>query len=163
MNDEELKQYIGTSSGKVRVVIERGPVANFATAVCDDSELYKDPRAALAAGLSGIPVPPTYPFAMDRWGAFQELQPDDNDPVKVYRQLFTQLGPGLILHGEQAFEYHRPIHVGDVLEGEAVLVDVYAKESKGHVMTFAVTETTWTDNGTREPVLTSRSNLIHRA
>jgi hypothetical protein len=77
--------------------------------------------------------------------------------------MFAQLGPGLILHGEQAFEYHGPFHVGDVLLGEGRLVDAYTKESKGHTMTFAVTETTWKDDATGEPVVTSRMNVIHRA
>ena len=69
---------------------------------------------------------------------------------------------GIILHGEQEFIYHRPVFVGDVLEGEGHVVDAYAKESKGKTMTFLVTETVWRDEATKEPVVTSRFNLIHR-
>ena len=43
----------------------------------DESPIYRDPRAAAEAGLAGIPAPPTYPFVMENFGAFPELQPDD--------------------------------------------------------------------------------------
>jgi uncharacterized protein YrrD len=52
--------------------------------------------------------------------------------------------------------------VGDVLTGEGKVVDVYAKESKGKTMTFIVTETVWRDEATGEPVVTSRTNILHR-
>jgi acyl-CoA thioesterase FadM len=69
---------------------------------------------------------------------------------------------GIILHGEQEFTYHRSVVVGDVLLGEGVVVDAYAKESKGKTMTFVVTETVWRDDA-GEPVVTSRFNVIHRS
>ncbi|MCL4443925.1 MAG: MaoC family dehydratase N-terminal domain-containing protein, partial [Actinobacteria bacterium] len=69
---------------------------------------------------------------------------------------------GTILHGEQEFIYHKPVYVGDVLVGEGKVVDAYRKESKGHVMTFVVTEMVWRDDKTGDPVVTSRSNIIHR-
>ena len=52
--------------------------------------------------------------------------------------------------------------MGDVLVGEGRVVDAYQKESKGKTMTFIVTETTWVDDKTGEPVATSRFNVIHR-
>jgi acyl dehydratase len=69
---------------------------------------------------------------------------------------------GMVLHGEQEFEYHRPVMVGDVLEGEGKVTDVYEKESKGKTMTFLVTENVFKDAKTGDPVLTTRMNLIHR-
>src|SRR6185369_2310775 len=68
----------------------------------------------------------------------------------------------LVLHGEQEFEYHRPIVAGAVLRSEGKVVDAYEKESKGKTMTFVVSETVWSDDRTGDPVLTSRFNLIHR-
>jgi peroxisomal enoyl-CoA hydratase 2 len=74
--------------------------------------------------------------------------------------LFAQ--GGIVLHGEQEFQYHRPIEVGDVLVGEGTVLDVYEKESKGSIMTFIVIETAWRDEKTGEAVLTEKFNLIHR-
>jgi hypothetical protein len=69
----------------------------------------------------------------------------------------------LVLHGEQEFEYHRPILAGDVLVGEGKVTEAYEKETGSALMTFVVSETTWMDDKTGEPVVTTRFNLIHRA
>jgi acyl dehydratase len=164
MSDDELSKIIGKPMSKSRVVVERGPVANFATAVCDSNRVYRDPRAAAEAGLDAIPVPPTYPFVMQTWGEFPEEQPADKPKGNPMGEVIGPLMAkgGIILHGEQEFIYHRPVVVGDVLVGEGHVVDAYAKESKGKTMTFLVTETVWRDEATAEPVVTSRFNLIHR-
>ncbi len=73
--DDELKAVIGTRTSSATVVIERGPIAAFALAVCDQNPIYRDPRASEAAGFDAIPSPPTFPFVMDTWGRFAELQP----------------------------------------------------------------------------------------
>lgn len=164
MADVELKSIIGKAMSKSTVVVERSAVTNFADAVVDPSPVYRDPRAAAEAGLPAIPAPPTFPFVMNSWGQFPELQPDD---APTGNPMGEVLGPlmakgGLILHGEQEFVYHRPVFVGDVLAGEGTIVDAYTKESKGATMTFVVTETVWRDDKTGEPVVTSRFNVIHR-
>lgn len=165
VDEDVLKGIVGKPMSKAKVVVERGPVANFATAVCDQDPVYRDPEAARAAGFDAIPVPPTFPFVMDTWGAFPEIQPADlptgNPMAEVIGPLMA--GGGLILHGEQEFEYHRPVVVGDVLLGEGRITDAYTKESKGRTMTFIVTETVWRDDRTGDPVVTTRFNLIHRA
>jgi acyl dehydratase len=163
--DDVLKSVIGKPMSKAKVVIERGPVANFATAVCDPDPVYRDPQAAKEAGFDRIPTPPTYPFVMSSWGDFPEIQPPDRPSGNPLGEVVGPLMAkgGLILHGEQEFEYHRPVFVGDVLVGEGTVVDAYAKESKGKTMTFVVTETVWKDDKTGEPVVTSRFNLIHRS
>jgi acyl dehydratase len=159
-----LSKIIGQPTGKSVVTVERGHLATFAGAVKNASPVYRDPRAATEAGLAGIPAPPTYPFVMENFGVFPELQPSD---APTGNPMVSVLGPlmakgGLILHGEQEFTYHRPIFAGDVLEGEGKVVDAYQKESKGKTMTFVVVETVWTDQATGDPVCTSRMNIIHR-
>ncbi len=165
VDEAQLKAIIGKPMSKSKVVVERGPVANFATAVCDPNPVYRDPRAAREAGLERIPAPPTFPFVMNTWGEFAEDQPTDKPTGNPMGEIIGPLmaSGGLILHGEQAFEYHRPVFVGDVLVGEGTVVDAYAKESKGRTMTFVVTETVWKDADSGEPVATTRFNLIHRA
>ena len=150
MTDDDLSTIIGTPTSTTVVTVERGQLAEFAAAVKDSSPEYRDPRAAAAVGLAGIPAPPTYPFVMGNFGAFPELQPDD---APKGNPMGAVLGPlmangGIILHG--------------VLEGRGTVVDAYRKESKGKVMTFVVVETAWSDQATGEPVCTSRMNIIHR-
>ncbi len=136
---------IGKPTGAHRVTIERGPVSNFADALKDDNPVYHDPAAAEAAG----------------FGQPEDPSGGDNPMRKVMGELFAK--GALVLHGEQEFDYHRPIVVGDVLIGEGRIVDLYEKESKGRTMTFLVTETVWRDEKSGEPAVTERFNLIHRS
>jgi acyl dehydratase len=163
--EDVLKGIIGQPTGKAKVVVERGPVTHFADAVFSTSPIYRNPEAAKAAGFDAIPAPPTWPFAMEFAGKFEEIQPAD---APTGNPLMAAVGPlmakgGLILHGEQEFIYHRPVQVGDVLKSEGKIVDAYQKESKGKTMTFIVSETNWSDDKTGEPVVTARFNLIHRS
>ncbi len=164
MANDVLDKIIGKPTGTTVVTVERGHLGLFAQAVKDGSPVYRDPRAAAAAGLAGIPAPPTYPGVMGNFGVYPELQPDGaptgNPMGDVLMPLMAK--GGIILHGEQEFNYHRPVYAGDVLVGEGRVVDAYQKESKGRTMTFVVVETAWTDRTTGEPVCTSRMNIIHR-
>lgn len=139
--------HVGQVGGQARVVVERGPVAQFARAV----------KAPVPA--AGDVVPPTFLIAATHWGAFAEQQPVDAapDPVSVVIRGWLKEG-GLLLHGEQAFQYHRALRVGDVLDVETEVVDMYEKGS----MTFAVAETRYADASTAEPVATGRSTYIKR-
>ena len=160
------KSVIGTSTGKSKVVVERGPLAMFARSVKDENPIYHNAEAAKEAGFDDIPAPPTYAFSgMTFWGTFPEIQPDDTPEVNVMADV---MGPliakgGIILHGEQSFEYHRDLVAGDVLVGEGKVVDIYEKDSKGKTMTFLVTENAFRDEKTGDPVVTTRMNLIHRS
>jgi acyl dehydratase len=156
---------IGKPTPGTRVVLERGPVANFAKACTDENPVYQDPEAAKAAGFDTFPAPPTYAFAWSHFGAFPETQPDSaKGPNPMFEIMGALRGKGgMILHGEQEFIYHRTPQVGDDLVGEGSVKDIYEKESKGKTMTFIVTETVWKDARTGEPVVTALFNLIHRA
>ena len=134
---DELK---GQTMGTQKVQIERGPVRVFADALMDSDPVYRD---------DGAPVPPTFPFVMSYWGSMGEGGAAGL-PIDVLRQR------GLILHGEQSFEYLEWPHVGDVLEGTTTVTDVYEKErSNGGKLEFYVSETDWRDANTGDPVVKS--------
>ena len=157
---------IGRSTGTQRVAVERQPLSNFAKAVKDTNPIYSDPRAAKAAGFDNIPAPPTWSFAMGSWGLYPELQ--EGLPKVEGNPMFEIIGKlqakgGLVLHGEQEFEYHRPLVAGEVLLSEGKAIDASEKETGSAVMTFVVSETVWKDEKSGEPVVISRFNLIHRA
>jgi hypothetical protein len=78
------------------------------------------------------------------------------------QELSAELGPGLVLHAEQEFAYHRTPLVGNVLRGTTTIVDVFTRPSSGRVLTFVVVETAWTDAGSDEPVVTCRFTAVHQ-
>ena len=141
-----LTELKGQETGTQKVAIERGPVRVFAEALGDTDEVYSGEDAL---------VPPTFPFVMSYWGSLG-TGGAAGLPIDRLR------GPGrAILHGEQAFEYHRWPKVGDVLEGTTVITDVYEKErSNGGKLEFYVTETDWKDSTSGEPVVKSIFTLV---
>lgn len=124
-------------------MVERGKVAEFARAVLNASPAHDGPDAL---------APPTFPQSMALWRA--------RTP-----RASAGLGRGgldmrRVLHGEQEFEYLRPLRAGDVLTAESHVKDRYEKEGRrGGTMTFVVTETVFKDrNG--EVVAYSRGTTI---
>lgn len=121
--------------------IEAGKVEEFARAVHDDNPVHRDEEAAAAAGLFGIVAPLT--FTRTAW--FPRYRPDhlEGGPRRGFDLGFDR---GRTVHGEQAYEFDRPVVVGDVLTGTTTLTDVYRKEGvRGGSMTFAVLETDFHD------------------
>ncbi len=162
----DWSRFIGRATGRGTVVVERSALDNFARALHDDNPVYHDADAAEEAGFDGVPAPPTFAFAAQNWGRWEELQPTDGVTVEGHpvSEIMGELmaGGGLILHGEQEFTYHRPLTAGQELTYEGVVRDVYEKTSRDRLMTFIVVEDTFRDAG-GEPVVTSTMNLIHRA
>lgn len=167
---------VGRLVGHQTVRVERAPIAQFARAIGEDSDIYLDLRAAQAAGFDSVPIPATFPFAMGYWGAVPELQPEGETELDlppelsqlghigvVMAELIATLGPGLVLHAEQDFEYQRQIVVGDVLTASTRIAGVETKKSRDSILTFVAIETEWTDAHYGKPVLTSTFTAVHRA
>lgn len=76
-----------------------------------------------------IPVPPTYLFCLEML--------DCADPLDFIRPL--DIDVSRLLHGEQSFVYHAPVHVGDRITFYSKITDVYYK-ARG-ALTFAEQDT----------------------
>jgi acyl dehydratase len=143
----------------VRVEIEHGPVMLFARAVKDTNALYASAQSARAAGFDRVPVPPTYTFVMASAGAFPDLQPDGSTGSMYASSSGDAAGvfarDGLFLHGEQHFTYHRPVAVGDVLEGRLRTSKSVARQARRGPMEVTYFQTRWTDLA-GEPVVDER-------
>ena len=142
-----LRELKGQDLGEARVRIEAGPVRVFATSVTDRDPAYREPAA---------PVPPTFAFALPYWGSLGQGGAGAL-PIDSLR------GPGrMILHGEQAFTYHRQPRVGDELVGRTTVHDVYEKTSERADLHFYVTRTAWADAASGEPTVDSDFTLVVR-
>lgn len=123
-------------------VVERGKVAEFARAVLNENADYGKPDAI---------APPTFPQTLSFWRTRQARPQSGGDQGRDMSR---------VLHGEQEFEYVRPLRAGDVLTATSRVIDEYEKEGKrGGTMRFVVSETQFTDaNG--EVVAYSRGTSI---
>jgi len=140
------KSIIGTRGKPFTMPVEWGKVREFARSIRDSSPLYFDPEVAKKE-CGGIPVPVTFLQTAAFW------QSADSSPTFSF-------DIRRILHGEQEFEFFKPIFVGDTLTGVARVADIYEKAGgRGGSMTFMVMEIDYT-NQKGEKVAIARSTLI---
>ncbi|HEY9310891.1 MaoC family dehydratase N-terminal domain-containing protein [Williamsia sp.] len=114
--------------------VERSRIRQFAVAIGEENPIYRNKKAAVAAGHSDVLAPPTFLFGL-------ELEHSD-----VFGDLAAHgVDLGNVLHGEQRFRYFSDVHAGDRLQFTTAYVDAYTKASGA--LDFLVRRTTVTRDG----------------
>ncbi|MGH3915013.1 MAG: FAS1-like dehydratase domain-containing protein [Pseudonocardiaceae bacterium] len=126
--------------------VGREKIREFAEAVGDDDAVYRDSSAARAAGYPDVIAPPTFAIIVSMRA--QELLVDDPELGLDYTR---------VVHGDQSFVHHRPIHAGDELA--ATLHIDRIRTMGGNDMLTVRCEIT---DDTGAPVTTARSMLVIR-
>ena len=122
------KKVIGHEFKPFSTTVEAGKVKLFCKAIGEEDPIYADEAAAKAAGYRAVPVPPTFLQAIT-----------NDDPEKGGLLKLINVDIGLILHGEQHYDYLAPVFVGDKVTCQQKIVDIYDK--KGGALWFIVSET----------------------
>jgi acyl dehydratase len=141
--NHELK---GKEYQEVTFEVERERVVQFAEAIGEDDPIFLDPEAARAAAFPEQVAPPTFPTVMQIMTSGQ---------VVLDQEL--GLNYAMVVHGEQEYEWRRPIVVGDVLKATPRIADIYARGPNE----FLVIEAEITDAG-GAVVCVARSTLLSR-
>lgn len=123
------RKFIGQASEDRFVEVEKGQLRLFAKATGETNPVYTDEAAARAAGYPALPAPPTFAFSLGLLA-----------PAKTGSIAEMGVNIGNVLHGEQRFDYHAPIHAGDRIRLRTETVDIY--EKKGGALEFIVQDTT---------------------
>jgi acyl dehydratase len=145
-----------------RFPVESGQVLAFAQAIGDQNPVYRDTAAAKAVGLAQIAAPPTFVQASAHFDPDYPLRP--NPGVEWFG---SGAGPGTldergagVLHGEQHYEYHRPLVVGDVLTATVTPGRTWEKEGRrGGKLVFFEAVTVFSDQA-GQPVVTTRGVAV---
>ena len=145
------KEMIGRVLSTGSATVSADHVAGFARALGDENPLYLDPEAARRGPFGGLVAPPTYPVAFM------------TEAMAGGMNAFLELGLNFmtLVHGEQEFEYVRPVRTGETLALTARVADVYEKAGSSGVLDFVVLETEARD-ASGQPVFFSRATLISR-
>ncbi|GLW99610.1 MaoC family dehydratase N-terminal domain-containing protein [Microtetraspora sp. NBRC 16547] len=93
--------------------VSRVKIKEFAAAIGDTNPIYSDRDAAAAAGHPDVIAPPTFPIVFSLAGADEAL----SDPE-------FGLNFAMVVHGEQRFEYQRPIYAGDQLICTSTITEI---------------------------------------
>ena len=140
------KSDIGKVGKPITMRIEAGKIREFAKSIKDPNPLYHD-EAAAKAEVGGIMPSPTFLMTLAHWD-----EGEGRPHVKMDLRR--------VLHGEQEFEYLKPVYAGDVLTAVTKVTDVFEKSGgRGGTMTFVVMETEFT-NQKGQKVAISRGTTI---
>jgi len=126
--------------------VSRVKIAEFADAIGDPNPLYRDRAAAQAAGFADVIAPPTFAIVISMSGSASAAA----DPG-------LGLNYAMVVHGEQRFEYARPLVAGDVVTAQATISDI--RDAGRNVMLSTRTEIRTVEG---EHVCTAHSTLVER-
>lgn len=101
----------------------------------DEDPAYRNVDEATHRGFDRIPALLTF----TQVGRFPHYRGDDlKDGIQGFNLGFD---PQRTVHGEQEYEFERPVYVGDELTDTTTLTDVYRREGEDGTLTFAVLTT----------------------
>ena len=126
--------------------VSRVKIAEFATAIGEQSPLCHDQEAAVKAGYPDVIAPPTFAIVISTAGASATIR----DPG-------LGVNYAMVVHGEQSFSHVRPLHAGDVVLTQTTIEQI--KPMRKHTSVTMRTEITTTDG---ELVCTARNTLVER-
>lgn len=124
--------------------VSRVKIREFADAIGDRNPLYRDREAAKAAGYPDVIAPPTFPIVVSLGN------PGLADPA-------LGLNYAMVVHGEQRFEYTRPLRAGDVITCTSTITEI---RSIGNNEKMVVETEIATVEG--EPVCKSYNTIVER-
>ena len=126
--------------------VSRTKIAEFATAIGEQSPLCHDPAAARQAGYPDVIAPPTFAIVITT-----------TSNVQVIHDSGLGVNYSMVVHGEQAFEHARPLHAGDWVVARSTIEDI--REVGRHMMMTTRTDIATVDG---EHVCTARGMLVER-
>ena len=111
--------------------VGREAIRDFATAIGDTNPAYQNVDAARDLGHPDLIAPPTFPFVLTMKGMAKVMF--DPDLGLDYMR---------VVHGEQHFDYERPIHAGDQLTVTSTIADIHSSGRNEFVTTRSELRTT---------------------
>ena len=140
-------EYVGkTFESSQPYEVSRVKIAEFATAIGEQSPCCFDQDAARQAGYPDVIAPPTFAIVISMSSTARAV----TDPG-------LGLNYAMVVHGEQAFEHARPLHAGDQVVATTTIEEI--RPIKQHTRMTMRTDLSTVDG---EHVCTARNTLVER-
>ena len=142
------RDFVGRSvTSRAPFEVTRSDIRRFAAAIGDSNPAYRDVAAAQALGHPDLIAPPTFLITLSAAGdGGSELV---SDPA-------LGLDYTLVVHGEERFEFHRPVHAGDLLDTVTTIASI--RDAGRNELMLLVTEVT----SSGEKVATLSNTIVSR-
>jgi acyl dehydratase len=137
-----FENMIGKRSEKVINAVERGAVKKFAEAIGDPHPIYVDREYGAKTHYQNNIAPPTFPRVFD-YGTIEALK----------------LPAAGLIHGEQVFEYERPLVVGEEVHCYSEVGNYFEKAGGSGKMGFLIINNNGEDASGKE-IFRSKSVII---
>ncbi len=135
----------GKEYDAVEFEIEADRIRQYADAVGEDSDVYRDAEAAKAAGFRDVVAPPMFAVVYSA----PAMGPAILDPE-------VGINFPAMVHGGQEFEWGEPVVAGDKITTTAKVNEIYEKDGKG----FYVFETVSENQDGAEVVRATWTNIV---
>jgi acyl dehydratase len=140
-------QYVGKTFPPTEPYqVSREKLREFADAIGDANPVFRSRAAAQEAGFPDVIAPPTFAIVISVASSGKALA----DPG-------LNLNYAMVVHGEQRFEYSRPLVAGDVVTAQSTIASI--REVGSLSMMTTTTEIRTVDG---EHVCTAHSTLVER-
>lgn len=126
--------------------VSRAKIAEFADAIGDPNPIYRDTDAAKAAGHPDVIAPPTF-LTIINLASINAIVADPELGLDYSR----------MVHGDQRFTHHRPVHAGDELRLTTHIDDIFTRAGNDFLNVRADISTV-----AGEPVSTTHAQLVVR-
>ncbi len=126
--------------------VSRVKIAEFANAIGDPNPIYRDRKLAQESGHRDVPAPPTFPIVISMSGSARAIM----DPG-------LGVNYAMVVHGEQRFEYRRPVYAGDVVTCQVTIADI--RDAGRNVLVTTQSQINSVDG---EHVCTAYSTIVER-
>jgi acyl dehydratase len=136
----------GKEYQRVEFTVDADHVGRFDDAIGEDNPVFRDAAAAKEAGFDAQLAPPTFVTAMQIMTSGQ---------VVLDQEL--GLDYSRVVHGEQEYEYRRPVKVGETLAAVPRLADVFARGPNEYLVIEAEIK-----DPSGATVVVARSTLLSR-
>lgn len=137
-----FEEAIGKRSDKVLNDVERGAVKKFAEAIGDPHPIYVNREYGKKSRYENNIAPPTFPRTFD-YGTIKELK----------------LPKAGLIHGEQEYEYQRPLVVGESVYCYSIVEDFTEKQARSGKLGFLTIKNIGEDEQGKE-IFSSKSVAI---
>jgi len=126
--------------------VSREKLREFANAIGDPNPVYRSRSAAQDAGFPDVIAPPTFAIVISMASSSKVLA----DPA-------LNVNYAMVVHGEQKFEYVRPLRAGDVVTAQSTITSIREVGSLS-----MMTTTTQISSVDGELICTAHGTIVER-